>query len=125
MRTVNIHAAKTHLSRLVDQAAAGEDIIIAKAGKPVARLAPLERGAERGMRRLGALAGRVTMPPDFDAPLPDLVLDAFEGRGAAPDRVTRRRILEAVRTAGTAKAVQDVTAAKSQDFLYDEDGLPK
>ncbi|HEY5008739.1 MAG TPA: type II toxin-antitoxin system Phd/YefM family antitoxin [Caulobacteraceae bacterium] len=80
MQTVNIHAAKTHFSRLVDQAAAGEDIIIAKAGKPVAKLAPLDLPRERGRRRLGSLAGRAIIPPDFDAPLPDHVVDAFEGR---------------------------------------------
>jgi prevent-host-death family protein len=78
MRTVNIHAAKTHLSRLVDDAAAGEEIIIAKAGKPVARLVPL--APSRPKRRLGILAGRMKVPEDFDAPLPDDILDAFEGR---------------------------------------------
>jgi prevent-host-death family protein len=78
MRTVNIHAAKTHLSRLVDDAAGGEEIIIAKAGKPVARLMPL--APARPKRRLGILAGRMKVPKDFDAPLPDEILDAFEGR---------------------------------------------
>lgn len=79
MSTVNIHAAKTHLSRLVDEAAAGEDVVIAKAGKPLVRLVPLVP-AERPKRRLGLLAGRARIPDDFDAPLPDEVLDAFEGR---------------------------------------------
>ena len=78
MRTVNIHAAKTHLSRLVEAAAAGEEIIIAKAGKPVARLGPLV--ATPRARRLGTLAGILRVPEDFDAPLPDDVLDSFEGR---------------------------------------------
>jgi prevent-host-death family protein len=78
MRTVNIHAAKTQFSRLVDAAAAGEEIIIAKSGKPVARLAPL--AGQRGKRKLGTLAGKLRVPEDFDAPLPDEVLDAFEGR---------------------------------------------
>jgi prevent-host-death family protein len=78
MRTVNIHAAKTQLSRLVEDAAKGEEIVIAKAGKPVARLMPLDE--ERPERRLGGLAGKVRIPEDFDAPLPDDVLDAFEGR---------------------------------------------
>jgi prevent-host-death family protein len=76
MRTVNIHAAKTQLSRLVEQAAAGEEIIIAKSGKPVARLMPL--APPRGERRLGLLAGRMKVPDDFDAPLPDEILDLFE-----------------------------------------------
>ena len=79
MSTVNIHAAKTHLSRLVEEAAAGEEIIIAKAGRPLAKLVPLVP-VEGKKRRLGLLAGRVTIPADFDAPLPDHVLDAFEGR---------------------------------------------
>jgi prevent-host-death family protein len=78
MRTVNIHAAKTQFSRLVEAAAAGEEILIAKSGKPVARLMPLEGRREK--RRLGALAGRLRVPEDVDAPLPDEVLGAFEGR---------------------------------------------
>ena len=78
MTTINIHAAKTQLSRLVEQAAAGEEIIIAKAGKPIARLTSLEP-AGRPKRILGSLAGRAVIPEDFDAPLPDEVLDAFEG----------------------------------------------
>lgn len=79
MSTVNIHAAKTHLSRLVEQAAAGEEIIIAKAGTPLAKLGPLAH-AGRKKRRLGLLAGRMAIPADFDAPLPADILDAFEGR---------------------------------------------
>jgi prevent-host-death family protein len=78
MATVNVHAAKTHFSSLLDRVAAGEEIIIAKAGKPVARLTGLT-AADRPMRKLGGLAGRAVVPPDFDAPLPDDVLDAFEG----------------------------------------------
>ena len=78
MRTVNIYAAKTQLSRLVEAAAAGEEIIIAKAGKPVARLVPL--ACPRQPRRLGILAGKLQIPEDFDAPLPDEVVAAFEGR---------------------------------------------
>jgi prevent-host-death family protein len=80
VQTVNLHAAKTHFSRLVDAAAAGEEIIIAKAGKPVARLVPLSSREERPKRRLGLLSGQATIPADFDAPLPDEVIDAFEGR---------------------------------------------
>ncbi|MBV8132671.1 MAG: type II toxin-antitoxin system Phd/YefM family antitoxin [Alphaproteobacteria bacterium] len=78
MRMVNIHAAKTQLSRLVEAAAAGEEIIIAKSGKPVDRLGPLA-GLGR-VRRLGILAGKLHVPEDFDAPLPDEVIEAFEGR---------------------------------------------
>jgi prevent-host-death family protein len=80
MQTVNIHAAKTQLSRLVDQAAAGEEIIIARAGKPVARLVPLATLPTAQKRVLGRLAGQLAVPADFDAPLPNDVLDAFEGR---------------------------------------------
>ena len=64
MRTVNIHAAKTHLSRLVEQAAAGEEIIIAKSGKPVARLCPLADEPRR--RQLGILDGKIEVPDNFD-----------------------------------------------------------
>lgn len=78
MRIVNIHAAKTQFSRLVDAAASGEEIIIARSGKPIARLGPL--AGPRPRRRLGILAGKLVLPEDFDAPLPEEVLDAFEGR---------------------------------------------
>jgi prevent-host-death family protein len=80
MRTINIHAAKTHFSRLVDDAAGGEEILIAKAGKPVARLVALSPEVTPGKRRLGGLAGVAVVPSDFDAPLPDALIDAFEGR---------------------------------------------
>ncbi len=62
---VNIHDAKTHLSRLVDRAAAGEEITIARAGKPVAKLVAYEAPIER--RTFGAWRGQVWMAPDFDA----------------------------------------------------------
>jgi len=78
MRTINIHAAKTQLSRLVEAAAGGEEIIIAKSCKPTARLGPLT--GLRQKRRLGILAGKLRVPEDFDAPLPDEVIEAFEGR---------------------------------------------
>jgi prevent-host-death family protein len=78
MRTVNIHAAKTQLSRLVDAAAAGEEIIIARAGRPIARLGPLASSQRK--RSLGRLAGKLRVPEDFDMPLPDEVIEAFEGR---------------------------------------------
>lgn len=78
MQTFNIHAAKTQLSRLVDAAAAGEEIVIARAGRPVARLVPFEQTPARPRRQLGRFRGAFTIPPDFDAPLPDDVLDEFE-----------------------------------------------
>ena len=74
---VNVHAAKTQLSRLLDAAAAGEEVIIAKAGKPVARLVPIT--AVKQPRRLGILAGKIHVPDDFDDPLPDEIIAAFEG----------------------------------------------
>ena len=77
-KTVNLYEAKTHLSELVEHAARGEEIIIAKAGQPKARLMPMAP-AQRP-RKPGAWKGRVRIGPDFDAPLPDELLRAFEGR---------------------------------------------
>ena len=77
MRTVNIHEAKTHLSRLLEEVSGGEEIMIAKAGRPVARLVPVAAACKP--RKLGWLQGRFTVPDDFDAPLPDDVLSDFEG----------------------------------------------
>jgi prevent-host-death family protein len=76
--TVNIHEAKTHLSRLVDEVAAGAEIIIAKAGKPMARLAPISAPARK--KQLGLLKGKIKVPDDFNAPLDDDTIAAFEGR---------------------------------------------
>jgi antitoxin (DNA-binding transcriptional repressor) of toxin-antitoxin stability system len=81
MTTVNIRAAKTHLSRLIrliDGAAGGGEIIIAKAGRPVARLVAVEGAGKAKKRRLGSLAGVARIPADFDAPLPDETIDAFD-----------------------------------------------
>ena len=76
MKTVNIHEAKTHLSRLLKRVGAGEEIVIAKAGKPVARLVPA--GKPRGSRVLGSQKGRFEVPKDFDAPLPKEILPTLE-----------------------------------------------
>jgi prevent-host-death family protein len=73
MRTVNVHEAKTHLSRLLDQVAAGEEVIIAKAGKPIARLIPADRSEPRVP---GIAKGRVT--DAFFEPLPEEELAAWE-----------------------------------------------
>ncbi|HZO12358.1 MAG TPA: type II toxin-antitoxin system Phd/YefM family antitoxin [Polyangiaceae bacterium] len=73
-RQVNIHAAKTHLSKLVDDAAAGEEIIIARGGKPVARLVAIAR---RGRRKPGLLKGRIRIARDFDAPLAMELIEQF------------------------------------------------
>jgi prevent-host-death family protein len=78
MRKVNIYEAKTRLSQLVDEAAAGRDVVIARAGRPVARLTRLAKAG--GKRRLGVLDGRrLRIPDDFNVPLPDEVVRAFEG----------------------------------------------
>ena len=66
MKTVNIHEAKTHLSRLVEQAAAGEGFIIAKAGRPLVKVVPLAAGELPATRRLGFLKGQLAVPDDFD-----------------------------------------------------------
>ena len=66
MRVVNIHEAKTQLSRLVEQAAKGEGFIIAKAGKPLVKVMPIEASDTAIPRRLGFLAGEITVPDDFD-----------------------------------------------------------
>ena len=66
MQTVNIHEAKTHLSRLIEQAAKGESFVIAKAGRPLVKVAPLDAPAAGQVRRLGFMAGRIVVPDDFD-----------------------------------------------------------
>lgn len=76
-KPVSLYEAKTHLSELVERAAGGEEIIIAKAGTPKARLVPLRDPTVQ--RRPGAWRGRVRIAKDFDAPLPDAVLASFEG----------------------------------------------
>jgi len=78
MQTVNIHDAKTHLSRLLEQVAGGEEIVIAKAGKAIARLVPLDAAPKK--RQLGLLKGKLNVPDDFDAPLTNDELALFEGR---------------------------------------------
>ena len=82
MRTVNIHQAKTQLSKLVDQAAAGESFIIAKAGKPMVKVVPLG-GVEKGTAgRLGFMAGEIEMPEDFDQMGAQEIEGMFAGRDA-------------------------------------------
>ena len=75
MTQVNLYDAKTQLSRLVERAAAGEEIVIAKGGRPLARLVALAH--RTAPRELGFLAGRVRVAPDFDAPLPEDLAAAF------------------------------------------------
>ena len=78
MEAVNIYDAKTGLSQLVDKAAAGEDVLVSRNGKPLVRITQLE-GFKRRIR-FGVLKGKVSISPDFDAPLPNEVLAGFEGR---------------------------------------------
>ena len=78
MTTVNVHEAKTQLSRLIEAAEAGEEVVIARAGRPVVRLVALARQGKP--RKLGMLAGKISVPEDFDAPMPDEWLALFEGR---------------------------------------------
>jgi prevent-host-death family protein len=77
MRSVNVHEAKTHLSRLLAEVERGEEIVISRGGKPVARLLPFARPSAK--REFGADRGRVWIADDFDGPLPDAIQAAFEG----------------------------------------------
>ncbi|OIQ54869.1 hypothetisches protein [Moorella thermoacetica] len=73
---VNIHEAKTHFSKLLAQVKEGREVIIAKAGKPVARLVPIT--SEKPERHPGSAKGQITIAPDFNAPLPEAILKEFE-----------------------------------------------
>ncbi|MEQ1572421.1 MAG: type II toxin-antitoxin system prevent-host-death family antitoxin [Myxococcota bacterium] len=75
MKTVNIHEAKTHLSQLLAAVEQGQEVIIARAGQPIARLLPFRREKRQG----GTSAGRVRFVGDVAAPLPDELVDLFEG----------------------------------------------
>ncbi len=77
METVNIHEAKTHLSRLVDKAANGEPFIIAKAGKPMVKVTALE--AEKPKRRMGFMKGQLSVPEDFDTMMSAEIEEMFYG----------------------------------------------
>ncbi|MEE3627798.1 type II toxin-antitoxin system prevent-host-death family antitoxin [Nitrospirillum sp. BR 11752] len=79
MRTVNIHEAKTHLSRLVDKAAQGESFIIAKAGKPMVKVIALAEKDSDAPQRLGFLAGQLHVPDDFDRMAGDTIAELFSG----------------------------------------------
>ena len=90
---VNIHEAKTHLSRLLQRVAEGEEVIIARAGVPVAKLVLIV--VKKNVRPLGFARGEIWVADDFNAPLPDDLLAAFEGdlegAGAAPRRKRKRK----------------------------------
>jgi prevent-host-death family protein len=78
MLEVNTHEAKTHLSRLLQRVAAGEEIVISRAGKPLARLVPFRKPNRK--RTLGEDQGLFHVPEDFNAPLPNDLMEAFEGK---------------------------------------------
>ncbi len=77
--TFNVHAAKTHLSKLLERVERGEEIVIARAGRPIARLVPEPQRPKR--RQLGTAKGQIVIHESFDDPLPDWLLDLFEGKG--------------------------------------------
>lgn len=77
METMNIHEAKTQFSKLIEAAIRGEEVIIARAGKPVASLVAIQ--TSRPERRAGALKGKIKIADDFDAPLPDDIAASFGG----------------------------------------------
>jgi prevent-host-death family protein len=90
-KTVNIHTAKTHLSSLIAEAEAGQDIVIARAGKPAVKLVPVKPNMKKGAakkaakpkiradRKPGFMKGKIWIGPDFDDPLPEHILAAFRG----------------------------------------------
>jgi prevent-host-death family protein len=79
MKAVNIHEAKTHLSRLVEEAAKGEPFIIAKAGRPMVKVVPIEGDATKKPQRLGFLEGQFTVPDNFDRLYEDEIAAMFYG----------------------------------------------
>ena len=79
MRTVNIHVAKTHLSRLVEEAAEGEPFVIAKAGKPRVKVVRMDAPEGKAVRRMGFLKGMIRVPEDFDAMGAGEIEKLFEG----------------------------------------------
>jgi prevent-host-death family protein len=82
MQTVNIHEAKTNLSRLVEEAAQGNSFIIAKAGKPMVKVIPLSAEERNGAVKLGFMTGEIAMPDDFDSLGAPEIARLFEGRSA-------------------------------------------
>lgn len=81
MRSINIHDAKTHFSRLVDEVAEGETVIIAKAGKPMAQLIPLPSSTPAKKSLIGFMRGQITVPDDFDTMGQEEIIAMFEGDG--------------------------------------------
>lgn len=79
MQTVNMHEAKTHLSRLVEKAAGGEPFVIAKAGKPLVKVTALDAPKAKPVKRVGFLAGQIKVPEDFDRMFEDEIAQMFYG----------------------------------------------
>ena len=79
MHTVNIHEAKTHLSRLVEKASSGEAFIIAKAGKPLVKVIPLNAPCGSEIKKIGFLSGQIQVPDDFDRMGSDFIENLFDG----------------------------------------------
>lgn len=78
MRSINIHEAKTNLSRIAEEVAAGEEVIVAKAGKPKMKLVPIDNSKKK--IKLGALKGKIKISKDFDASLPQNIINEFYGQ---------------------------------------------
>jgi prevent-host-death family protein len=101
MAAVNVYDAKTHFSRLLRRVRAGEEIVIAAAGRPVARLVPI--GPDSGPRVLGGDEGEVWIAEDFNAPLPDAIVAAFYCAGSNKTQAraqSRRRVRAPMRIGG-------------------------
>jgi prevent-host-death family protein len=80
MKSINIHQAKTHLSKLVDEAAKGEPFIIAKAGKPLVKVVPIDAPEPKAVRRIGFLKGQISAPDDFDTMFAEEIAEMFYGK---------------------------------------------
>ena len=80
MKQINIHAAKTHLSRLVDEAAGGESFVIAKAGEPLVKVVALNVPTGRKIRRTGFMDGQISVPEDFDQMGREVIERMFRGK---------------------------------------------
>jgi prevent-host-death family protein len=79
MQTVNIHEAKTHLSRLIEEAVQGEPFVIAKAGKPLVKVSPIDKPEAAAVRRTGFLSGQIAVPADFDTMESQQIAEMFDG----------------------------------------------
>ena len=80
MQTINIHEAKTHLSRLVEEASQGKSFIIAKAGKPLVKVSPLSEEEQKGEQNLGFMKGELLVPDDFDSMGESEIISLFDGK---------------------------------------------